>query len=84
MLVLDRVKNQLGYPESADDFVQPKSLLKHLEKYSMGTERPLEKFMEYVGLDMKNKQVIFTGWCEKGRPPPNKLEFESLYEFVAE
>ena len=84
MLVLNRVKNQLGYPEAASDFIKPKSVLTHLDKYSMGTERKLSDFMKYVGLDMQNKQVIHTGWCEKGRPPPNKLEFESLYEFIGE
>lgn len=84
MLVLDRVKNQLGYPESADDFVQPRTILTHLDKYSMGTTRKLEDYMKNVGLDMNHKEVTFLGWCEKGRPPPDKLEYSSLYEFLAE
>jgi len=84
MLVLSRVKSQLGYPEAAPDFIKPQSVITHLDQYSMGTERPLEKFMEYVGLDMNKKEVIMTGWCEKGQPPPNKQEFISLYDFVAE
>ncbi|MGK3746426.1 MAG: hypothetical protein ACI8RD_010332 [Bacillariaceae sp.] len=67
MMVLDRVKYQLGYPEAAKDMLSSKSLLTAVEQYSMGTERPLSQYLDLVGLDMTTKEVTMTQWCETGQ-----------------
>lgn len=78
-MVLDRVKFQLGYPESAKDMLHHKSLLTAVEQYSMGTERPLEQYLKMVGLDMVSKEVTITDWCEKGKVPPGFENLQHLY-----
>jgi hypothetical protein len=80
MMVLDRVKYQLGYPEAAKDMLMPKNLLTAVEQYSMGTERPLEQFLEIVGLNMTTKEVTITNWCETGAAPPGFEHLSHLYE----
>ena len=81
MLVLQRVKAQLNYPESEPDFIRPQSILTHVDKYSMGTERSLEDYLTMAGLDMVNKRQLQqpNRWCERGIPPPGMEEFASLY-----
>lgn len=79
MMVLNRIKYQLGYPEAAKDMLKPKSLLTAVEQYSMGTERPLEEYLRIVGLNMTTKLVHMTGWCESGKPPPGFEEYNSMY-----
>lgn len=79
MMVLNRIKYQLGYPEAASDMIQHKSLLTAVEQYTMGTARPLEEYMRIVGLNMTTKEVYYTGWCEEGRPPPGFEEYNDLY-----
>jgi hypothetical protein len=70
MLVLDRVKYQLGYPEAARDMLRVRSILTAVEQYSMGKARPLDEYLRIVGMNMTTKQMTSTGWCEEGRPPP--------------
>jgi hypothetical protein len=65
-MVLDRIKYQLGYPESSKDMLESKSLLTAVEQYSMGKERPLSRYLELVGLNMTTKEVTITHWCEEG------------------
>ena len=79
MLVLDRVKYQLGYPEAARDMLKQKSILTAVEHYSMGTVRPLEEYLKLVGLNMTTKQITYTGWCEEGYPPPGFEKYNHLY-----
>jgi hypothetical protein len=79
MLVLERVKYQLGYPEAARDMLHVKSILTAVEQYSMGTERPLGDYLRIVGMNMTTKEITNTGWCEKGRPPPGFEQFNKLY-----
>jgi hypothetical protein len=79
-MVLDRIKYQLGYPESAKDMLQHKNLLTAVEQYSMGTERPLEQYLKMVGLDMTAKEVTITHWCETGKVPPGFEHLQHLYE----
>ena len=69
-MVLDRVKYLLGYPESAKDMLSSKSLLTAVEQYSMGTRRPLSRYLEIVGLNMTTKEVTKTHWCEDGMVSP--------------
>jgi hypothetical protein len=70
MVIINRVKHQLGYPESARDMISPKSVLTAIEQYSMGTARPLNDYLAIVGLNMTEKVVKITNWCEEGKPPP--------------
>jgi hypothetical protein len=79
MLVLERVKYQLGYPEAARDMLRTKSVLTAVEQYSMGTVRPLEDYMRIVGMNMTTKEIRYTGWCEEGRPPPGFERLNRLY-----
>jgi hypothetical protein len=79
MLVLNRIKYQLGYPESAKDMILNKSILTAVEQYSMGTERPLEEYLRLVGLNMERKEVTYTEWCETGQPPPGFEKYKHLY-----
>jgi hypothetical protein len=80
MLILDRIKNQLGYPEAGRDMLKFKSVLTAVEQYSMGNERPLEEYLRIVGLDMTRKEVFYTAWCETGKPPPGFEQYNHLYE----
>jgi len=79
MMILDRIKHQLGYPEAARDILPTKSLLTAVGQYSMGTERPLEEYMRIVGLNMSTKEVTYTAWCEEGFPPPGFEKYYNLY-----
>lgn len=81
MLVLNRVKTQLNYPESAKDFIAPRTLLTHVDEYSMGTERSLDDYLAMAGLDMKKKQILGKqiDWCYSGGVPPGKEEYAHLY-----
>jgi hypothetical protein len=78
-MVLDRVKYQLGYPESARDMLPHKSILTAVDHYTMGTARPLEEYLRLVGLNMTTKEVTYTGWCEEGTPPPGFEQYNHLY-----
>lgn len=78
-MVLDRIKYQLGYPEAARDMIKHRSLLTAVEQYGMGTARPLQDYLDIVGLDMTRKEVTYTGWCEEGFPPPGFEQFNNLY-----
>ena len=79
MLVLDRIKYQLGYPEASVDVLPTRSILTAVESYSMGTQRPLKDYLKIVGLNMTTKEVTFTEWCEKGYPPPGMEEYNKYY-----
>jgi len=84
LMVLDRVKHTLGYPESARHMIKEQSLLYKVEHYGMGKQRKLEDYLGKVaGLDMVAKQNQNPlKWCHKGVPPPLE-EFDhlrSLYE----
>jgi len=70
MMILNRVKYQLGYPEASRDMILPKSLFTAIEQYSMGKARPLSDYLSIVGLNMTEKVVTITNWCELGKPPP--------------
>ena len=80
MMILSRIKYQLGYPESAKDMLKPKNLLTAVEQYSMGKERPLEEYLRIVGLNMTRKEVTYTAWCETGAAPPGFEQYAHFYE----
>jgi hypothetical protein len=79
MLVLERVKYQLGYPEAARDMLRVKSVLTAVEQYSMGTVRPLDDYLRVVGMNTTTKEISYTEWCETGRPPPGFEQYNKLY-----
>jgi UDP-GlcNAc:polypeptide alpha-N-acetylglucosaminyltransferase len=78
-LVLQRIHHQLGYPEAARDMIQTQSILTGLDLYGMGTDRPLKEYLDSVGIDVVQKEITITGWCESGQPPPGKEEYAHLY-----
>lgn len=73
------IKYQLGYPESARDMLQTKSVLTAVEQYSMGKARPLDEYKRIVGLNITTKEITYTGWCEEGYPPPGFEQYNHLY-----
>ncbi len=80
LLVINRVKYLIGYPEAARDMIWPKSLLTAIEQFAMGSERSLESYLSMVGLDMKQKKVLPTHWCELGNVPKGFEQYAHLYE----
>ena len=80
MLVLNRVKYQLGYPESSKDMIKPKTLFTAIDQYSMGSTRSLDDYLKTVGLNMDTKEVTYTAWCETGVPPPGFEKYDNLYK----
>ena len=45
----------------------------------MGNVRPLDKYLQKVGLDLIQKVVAITNWCETGRVPPGMKQHQHLY-----
>ncbi|GMH57882.1 hypothetical protein TrLO_g13688 [Triparma laevis f. longispina] len=68
--IIDRIKYTLGYPEAARHLIRDQSILTAVEEYGMGGARPLEDYLEMVGLDMVGKKVTPATWCHTGVPPP--------------
>jgi hypothetical protein len=68
-LVIKRIKNLLGYPESSRELLYPPSLLYRLEEYHIGSERPAELYWKMVGLDVRTKKFTAQEWCHKGKKP---------------
>lgn len=80
MMILLRIKNQLGYPEAASDFVTVQSVLADLDHYSMGKVRKLEDYMKYVGIDVNRKEVWNSHYCEEHIMPPGQEHLAKIYE----
>lgn len=80
MMILDRLKYQLGYPEAANDMIASKSLLTAVEQYTIGSERPLSQYLDMVGLNMATKELTLIPWCKNGVPPPGFEQFSHLYK----
>lgn len=62
-ILSQRIKFLLNYPESERDFIQPSSLLDHIENYNLGSADTLTGFMEYTGLDAAVKKST-DKWCQ--------------------
>ena len=78
-LVIHRLKNQLGYTESAPDLVWPKTVFYGVEHYSMGTVRSASDYMKLVGLDAARKEISPVTWCDRGLPPDYAQDKAYLY-----
>lgn len=68
-LVLTRCKNLLDYPESHNQYVNPRSMLYRLEEWGMGDKRSYNQYLQMVGLNMKSKKVRQNTWCHRGEWP---------------
>ncbi|CAB1121489.1 unnamed protein product [Ectocarpus sp. CCAP 1310/34] len=68
-MVINRVKNIAGYPESSAEILLRPTLLDNLDLYGDGDVRPMEEYMERVGLDMTTKRAKQISWCFKCQPP---------------
>jgi [Skp1-protein]-hydroxyproline N-acetylglucosaminyltransferase len=67
--VIDRVRNLVKYPEATEEEVakQDKSfVLTELDQYGLGTERTLEEYMKWTGINVQNKQCPSIKWCNQG------------------
>jgi hypothetical protein len=82
LVIIQRLKHTLGYPEAAADLIKPATLLTSIDRYTMGTERPLSQYMDMVGIDVVNKQILpmERDWCTRGKPPPGFEQFDDLYK----
>jgi len=69
MLIVKRVKNLVGYPESVADLVHPSSLLAHLDEFGFGRVRPYHLYLRMVGLDPFTKTTVKPKWCREGKKP---------------
>jgi len=74
-MVLKRVKCMLEYPESRPELIHPKSILYKLDEWSMGSMRPLSRYMSMVGIDVNSKKVTQNTWCRKCEWPEIAKEF---------
>jgi [Skp1-protein]-hydroxyproline N-acetylglucosaminyltransferase len=79
-LLTDRIKYQLGYPESAQDMIQTKSVLTAVNRYSMGKVRSVKEYLKMIGLDLVTKEGYVTGWCENGQTPEYAKHLTHLYK----
>ena len=82
LLIIQRLKYTLGYPEAAEDLVMPQNLLVEIDAYGMGKERTLKQYMDMVGVDVVGKKVtkMAGDWCHKGKPPPGFEQHKGLYK----
>ena len=75
-LIIERVKNNLGYPESRADRVQPSSLLYRLNDWGMGSKRSYAAYLEMVGIEPISKTITPNLWCHKGDHPQQSLPYK--------
>lgn len=59
----------LGYSESDEEVIYPKSILYRLEDWGMGRRRSFQSYMHMVGLDVGKKTVERNDWCHHGKWP---------------
>lgn len=74
-MLIHRVKNMLGYPESATNLVSPMSVLYRSGDWGMGRERSFNQYMRMVGLDPVTKTETPNIWCRKGEWPEQALPY---------
>jgi hypothetical protein len=70
------VKNNLGYPESRADRVQPSSLLYRLNDWGMGSKRSYASYLEMVGIEPISKTITPNLWCHKGDHPQQAIPYK--------
>ncbi|CAM9774878.1 unnamed protein product [Hapterophycus canaliculatus] len=62
-MIIHRVKNIAGYPESSGEILRQPALLENLDLYGDGDVRAMEDYMSVVGLDMMTKRAKSISWC---------------------
>jgi hypothetical protein len=56
LMMLQRIKFLLKYPESERDMIKPKSILLDIDKYGLGNVRSLKSYLEVAGLNVMTKK----------------------------
>ena len=82
MMILDRIKYQIGYPESSRDMIAHKSVLSKVEDYTLGTERNIDDYLYMSGFDLVHKETFVPEWCKGGLVPdsiPEYQQYSHLY-----
>jgi len=82
-IILNRIKYQLGYPESSKDMIRPKSILSKVEEYTLGTKRSIQEYLVMAGYNFTHKIAVTPDWCYEGVVPPSISEYQqykSLYK----
>jgi len=66
-LIIPRVQILLGFDEGAGDpsRIKPQSILTMADRYSVGTKRSVEDFVETMGFDLEKMIQRMPEWCEK-------------------
>jgi len=77
-IIIKRVKNMLGYPESKADLIYPNSVLYRLDEWGMGKKRSFSKYMEMVGIDPLQKKITTNKWCHEGVWPAQAEQYKLL------
>lgn len=75
LMVINRVKNMLGYPEARAAMLHPNSVLYRSEQWGLGKRRSLEGYLRMVGIDSLSKQVQPNQWCHDGVWPTDALPY---------
>jgi len=66
---VQRVKYMVGYPETTAEILKDKNeffILTEQEHYGVGTERTLEEYMNWTGIDVNAKKCARIKWCSNG------------------
>ena len=61
-LILNRVKYQIGYPESSRDMIVPTNILSKVEEYTLGNDRSLDDYLKMAGYDFYYKLADIPIW----------------------
>lgn len=56
LMMLQRIKFLLKYPEAERDMIKPKSLLLDIDKFGLGDVRSLKNYLEVAGLNVMTKK----------------------------
>lgn len=74
-IVLKRVKNMLGYPESAAELINPSSVLYRLGDFGYGKKRSAAAYYDMVGIHPITKEIRKNEWCHLGNWPPEAIPY---------
>jgi len=69
MMILNRVKYQIGYPEASIDMLKPITLLSKVDEHTLGTKRTLNDYLTMARYDFDYKLASIPKWCADGVPP---------------
>lgn len=58
LMMTNRIKFLLQFPEAARDMIKPKSVLVEIEKYGLGSFKTINSYMQYAQLDVLTKSSL--------------------------